>query len=150
LSVEKRGDVAIVTVFCKLCDATITVEVPLNLVENASHFPVEYAAIHGAPAHGLTLYFDRQFNLRGTEIIRNIQVAESDATTKLVPKKIASIPPMAVSLGMISKKEFKLLQQCDGKRSVLEISKKVGMPPAEVEEACRQLQSRKILKLDEK
>jgi hypothetical protein len=79
-----------------------------------------------------------------------VAVTGADATAKLVPKKTASIPPMAVSLGMISKKEFTILQQCDGKKSVLEISKKVGMTPAEVEEACRQLQSRKILKLEEK
>ncbi len=51
---------------------------------------------------------------------------------------------------MVSKKEFLLLQFCDGKASVAEISQKTGVPTADVEETRRQLEGRKFLKLEEK
>ncbi len=144
------GNVKIVTTLCKICGEKLTVEVPASLLENATRFPVEYAHVHGNPPHGMTLYFDKQFQLRGTEFIKNVSLQGTETGARIIPRKTGTIPPMAVSLGMVSKKEFQLLQFCDGKASVAEISKKAKLPPADVEETCRQLEGRKFLKLEEK
>jgi DNA-binding MarR family transcriptional regulator len=42
--------------------------------------------------------------------------------SKLIPKKKAKISPMAQQLGIVSKKEFEILQKIDGKKTISDIA----------------------------
>ncbi|OLS16100.1 MAG: hypothetical protein RBG13Loki_0270 [Promethearchaeota archaeon CR_4] len=150
MSTERQGNVRKVTALCKICRQNLAVEIPISLLTSATRFPVKSIHIHGNSPPCITLFIDKQFNVRRTEFIQNIYLESLEAGTSPFPKPMDIIPRIAVSMGMLSWKEFKLFELCDGKASVTEISKKAGIPLNQVEETCRQLVSRKFLRIEEK
>jgi predicted hydrocarbon binding protein len=55
-----------VQVDCKFCKKKIAFSLPENVEEN-KNFPFPYRYVHGEPYHSVTVYLDRQMNIRSTE-----------------------------------------------------------------------------------
>jgi hypothetical protein len=128
---------------CPVCKDTIKIDVQKNLIENTERFPFEYVHIHANPPHGLTLYIDKNWAIRGMEIFKNINVALRDAPlmskARLIPKKKGKISPMAQQLGIVSKKEFEILQKVDGNHTIEEISKELSQNLEEINSLIQKL-----------
>lgn len=55
-------------VYCPRCETTHRVRIPERIVTESPTFPVRYSYLHGDPRFILTLYVDKQFTVRGTEV----------------------------------------------------------------------------------
>ncbi len=65
-----------------------------------------------------------------------------------IPVLTKEIPPMAVQLGVINKKEFEISKLCDGKNTIDDIEKALGMPRAELEELIAKMEKNNIIHLE--
>ncbi len=60
---------------CPVCKERKKITVNKQIGNGVDHYPFEYLDIHGDPPHGLTLYIDKNWAVRGMEIFKNINVA---------------------------------------------------------------------------
>lgn len=66
-------------VYCKKCQKDHTIEIDRSIVEDSPFHPVKYSYIHGDPEKIiLTLYIDKNFKVRGTEISEFFAMDRSD------------------------------------------------------------------------
>ena len=152
MSVFMKGDHALVVIYCGECKEKISIKVPYEKRDTATRFPFEFVYVHGEPQHGLTLYLDAQMQVRGSEILRNIDIKMD--TPKIlemrqVPVKTGNISPMARSLGMISQKEFDILELIDGKITVYDISQKKGINLQNIDKIIKKLIGKSLIKITE-
>ncbi len=63
-----------VEVDCKYCKETVRFTLPENIFENKS-FPFPYRFVHGEPYHSVTVYLDRQMNIRSTEFGDSLSIS---------------------------------------------------------------------------
>lgn len=71
-SKEKRK----VKLFCNQCKFNIQFEIPESVFSEVhEHFPFTFRYIHGNPAHSVTLYIDKNFDIRGREFGDSIQLS---------------------------------------------------------------------------
>ena len=107
---------------CPVCKKDITIKVKKAVATDSIRYPFEYVDIHGTPAHGITLYIDKNWSVRGMEIFKNInvQIPGDGENQKLlrVPEVTAKINPMARQLGIISNKEYEIIETIDGETPV--------------------------------
>lgn len=121
--------------------------------DNASRFPFEFLYVHGDKnnRHGITLYLDKHMQVRGSEVLRNIETDPSDIMeSKMFPIQKGRISPMARTLGMISKKEFDILQLCDGSNSIYDISKKKQLSLTEANTILAKLNDKSFVTIDKR
>jgi hypothetical protein len=64
---EIGSSIAFLRADCNACKSTISVCVKKSLVNNASNYPVSLVYIHNG--HGLLIYIDKNFKVRGAEIL---------------------------------------------------------------------------------
>ncbi|GAB4325774.1 MAG: hypothetical protein Kow0069_31910 [Promethearchaeota archaeon] len=151
MSVRLLGDHAIVTTYCRICEQDVKIRVDKSRIEGAPRYPCEFTYIHESPGgnvHAILLYLDAQFQVRGSEIIRNVQIEKAGGDhPRVIAEVLTKIPAMAVSLGMISQREYDVLAECDGKRDAAAIAKRLGSTREDVEEVLSRLESRKLVKL---
>lgn len=151
ISVRKFDEYAEITVFCPACKKDIKVRVNYEKRDNASRFPFEFLYVHGDKAnrHGITLYLDKHMQVRGSEVLRNIETDPSDLEeSKIFPIQKGKISPMARTLGMISKKEFEILELCNGQHSIYDISKKKELSLTEANTILAKLSNKSFVNLD--
>ncbi|MHA1521787.1 MAG: V4R domain-containing protein [Promethearchaeota archaeon] len=61
---------------CPQCKKTITFQIPDSVFEKEhAHFPFTFRYIHGHPPHSITLYIDKEDNIRGKEFGDSIQLS---------------------------------------------------------------------------
>ncbi len=65
---EQRSGQVTLRIYCQSCKRDVDISVAKEVVENADTFPVSHAHLHGNPPHVITLYLDRQLNVRGSEV----------------------------------------------------------------------------------
>ncbi|MBD3352078.1 MAG: hypothetical protein GF364_11380 [Candidatus Lokiarchaeota archaeon] len=151
MSVRKLEDYAEISLFCPECRKNITLKVSYEHRDRAERFPFEYLYVHGEGGnkHAITLYLDKDMQVRGTELMRNIETDESDIQeTKMFPIKKGKVSPMARSLGMISQKEFEILEMCNGKSSVYAISQEKNISLVEINKIVQKLKDKSFLEIN--
>ena len=77
-----------ILIFCKTCQTEIEVTIHRAVIDNAKSYPIGHLHLHGNPPHGLTLYIDRHYGVRGTEL--------SEALTIEKPKEIAPLTSLVL------------------------------------------------------
>jgi predicted transcriptional regulator len=65
-----------------------------------------------------------------------------------VPVLSKEIPPMAVQLGVVNKKEFEISKLCDGKHTVESIQKALNLPREELNDAIEKMVKNGIIHLE--
>lgn len=65
-----------------------------------------------------------------------------------VPVLTKEIPPMAVQLGVVNKKEFEISKLCNGKNTIQNIQKAVKIPPEELSETIDKMVKNGIIHLE--
>ena len=65
-----------------------------------------------------------------------------------IPVLSKEIPPMAVQLGVVNKKEFEISKLCDGKNTVESIQKTLGMPGEELKDTLDNMVKNGIIHLE--
>jgi uncharacterized protein YcgL (UPF0745 family) len=146
MSVRKREDYAEISVFCNQCKKQLILKVENSRRDSADRFPFEYLYIHGEPQHALTLYLDKDMQVRGVELVKNINMDKPDVEeAKLIPQRKGNISPMARSLGMISQKEFEVWELCDGKISIYDISQKKTITLPEINRIFAKLKEKGLV-----
>jgi aminopeptidase-like protein len=150
LSVKKCKDYAEITIFCNRCNKNITLKIDYKHRDKADRFPFEYLYVHGESndKHGITLYIDKDMQVRGTELMRTIETdSNPEEESKIFPKQKGKVSPMARSLGMISKNEFEILDLCDGKTSVFTIAQKKNLKLGDINKIIQKLQDKSYIEL---
>jgi hypothetical protein len=135
---------------CPVCQEDLKIMVQKDIANEIIRYPFEFVDIHGTTPHGLTLYIDKHWNVRGMEIFKNINLPEhimKEKITRMVPVIKAKISPMAKELGILSKKEYKILENIDGHLSVDDISKNIEQSLEYTNDILRKLADKKIISL---
>ncbi len=138
---------------CPVCKKNVIIKVKKALAKEDIRYPFEYVDVHGDPAHGITLYIDKNWQVRGMEIFKNINVQSTgDSGTKIirVPKLITKINPMARQLGIISNKEYKIIEKIDGDQSIEDIAKSIGKDFEFVYDILQSLSKKKMIEIVKK
>ncbi len=65
-------------VTCPKCHVEHKISIDSNIITKSSRFPVKYAYIHGEPKFVLTLFIDRNFQIRGIEISEYLEMQRED------------------------------------------------------------------------
>ncbi len=65
-----------------------------------------------------------------------------------IPVLAKDIPPMAVQLGVVNKKEFEISKLCDGKNTINDIENALGIPRAELDELIEKMEKNSIIHLE--
>jgi len=65
-----------------------------------------------------------------------------------IPVLSKEIPPMAVQLGVVNKKEFEISKMCDGKTTLEVIQRSLGMPREELNETIEKMVKNGIIHLE--
>ncbi|MFW9781800.1 MAG: hypothetical protein ACFFFB_05895 [Candidatus Heimdallarchaeota archaeon] len=65
--------------YCKLCKSTITLEIPVDIVDEKKYFPFEYIFIHGKPEHALMLFLDANLSVRDEVVYQDLLTAKKQA-----------------------------------------------------------------------
>jgi predicted hydrocarbon binding protein len=64
-----------VKIACTVCKKDVIFTVPSDLLANKVSFPYPFRYIHGDPIHSITIYLDKDFNIRGHEIGDSISLS---------------------------------------------------------------------------
>ncbi len=65
-------------VMCPKCHVEHKISIDSNIITRSLRFPVKYAFIHGEPKFILTLFIDRQFQIRGIEVSEYLEMQRED------------------------------------------------------------------------
>ncbi|MHA1340468.1 MAG: hypothetical protein ACTSRZ_09595 [Promethearchaeota archaeon] len=150
MSVRYFDNYAEIEVKCPICKQKVKVKVDYIHRKKAERFPFEFLYLHGdaSSKHGLTLYLDKDMQVRGVEGVKNIKSEQEDIPeVKIFPIKKGKIPPMARSLGIISQKDYEILEKSDGSNSIWDISQKLNIPLIEISKIIYKLQDKGYLYL---
>ena len=130
--------------YCEKCKARVAIELPADIASRYTVFPFAYTYIHGDPPHALIIYLDQTLTERGHEVsdIHGVQSQESPSppeTVKIVAETTPETAPTAQSGRMVptlitsldqfrlSTNEFRILERCDGQRTIKEIAEELGI-----------------------
>jgi len=80
-------------VFCRRCGREVEVSIPRVRVETAETLPVSHSHLHGDPPHILTIYVDRQYQVRGSDISDGVTIEEPVRPAPLTALTLLQVPP---------------------------------------------------------
>jgi hypothetical protein len=139
---------------CKICDAEVEIKIPFETLQNVEYYPFEYSFIHGDPPHGMLLYIDANWAIRGMELLKNVNlinaVAQTAQTSKeeekrfKIKKKI-QISPMIMKLGIVTKREYEIISLIEKGKSLKEISEQIKISMQEIEISVQKLLQKDII-----
>jgi len=90
---ERRSGQVTLRIYCQGCKRDVDVSVATEVVDKADTFPVSHAHLHGNPPHVITVYLDRQLNVRGSEVTDTATVERERKGTPLTAMVLLSVPP---------------------------------------------------------
>jgi len=90
---ERRSGQVTLRLYCQGCKRDVDISVATELVDKADTFPVSHAHLHGSPPHVITVYLDRQLNVRGSEVSDTATVERERKGTPLSAMVLLSVPP---------------------------------------------------------
>lgn len=134
----------IVFSYCEKCKARVAIELPADIASRYTVFPFAYTYIHGDPPHALIIYLDQTLTERGHEVsdihgVRSEEsppppeavtiVAETAPETTSTTQSGRMVPLLVVDLDQfrLSTNEFRILERCDGQRTIKEIAEELGI-----------------------
>jgi hypothetical protein len=68
----------IINVNCPRCQEAHEITLDTSLVTESNRFPVKFAYLHGDPSFVLTMFIDRDFQIRGVEISECLEMQRED------------------------------------------------------------------------
>jgi len=151
LSVIKHNSYAEILIKCPHCHQNLNIKIDNIHRDKAERFPFEFLYIHGESnaRHAITLYLDYDFQVRGIEVVKYIKDEENKdidiPEKKIFLKRKSKIPPMAKKLGIISQKDYEILQLADGTNSILDISQKLKIPLIELSKIIQKLKDKEFI-----
>jgi predicted hydrocarbon binding protein len=74
-----------VSIPCKICKHDLEFKIPEDFLEDKNYFPAPFRYVHGKPMHSVTIYLDKQYNIRGTEFGDSLSIS-SEIVRNLVEK----------------------------------------------------------------
>jgi hypothetical protein len=75
------------SIHCPVCQSYITFGVEFSYLRTVSKFPFAHVVLHGTPLHGLIVYIDSNFMVRGEEGCESIEVLQkSEIIQQLIHK----------------------------------------------------------------
>ncbi|MCF2139092.1 MAG: 4-vinyl reductase [Candidatus Lokiarchaeota archaeon] len=78
-----------VKLFCPQCNSNIEFLIPDSVFSKPhEHYPFTFRYIHGNPAHSVTLYFDKELNIRGKEFGDSLQLSNEIIENMFRDRKI--------------------------------------------------------------
>lgn len=80
-------------VFCRICGREVEVTIPRVRVESADTLPVSHSHLHGDPPHILTIYVDRQYQVRGCDVSDGLTFEEPVHPAPLTALTLLEVPP---------------------------------------------------------
>ena len=84
---EKRQ----VKVFCPNCQQNIAFEIPSEVMnKDHKHFPFTFRYIHGHPTHSITLYIDKNLDIRGKEFGDSITLSNEIIQNMFDTRKLSN------------------------------------------------------------
>lgn len=84
---EKRR----VKVFCPNCQQNIDFEIPSEVMnKDHKHFPFTFRYIHGTPTHSITLYIDKNLDIRGKEFGDSISLSNDIIEKMFVERNLSN------------------------------------------------------------
>jgi hypothetical protein len=92
------------------------------VIDNAKAFPVSHLHLHGDPPHGLTLYIDRHYGVRGTEISEGVTIEKQKEIAPLTSLVLLRVPKRLKQTALVM---LKLRQG-----SAAEVANLTGKDPA--------------------
>lgn len=130
--------------YCEKCNARVAIELPSDIVSRYTVFPFAYTYIHGNPPHALIIYLDQTLTERGHEVsdIHGVSseekppppetvtiVAESAPAPTPISQSGRMVPLLVAGLDQfrLSANEFRILERCDGQRTIKEIAEELGI-----------------------
>jgi hypothetical protein len=135
---------------CPICHEKIKLSVQKSIVSKQTRFPFEFMDVHGNPTHGLTFYIDKNWAIRGVDVIKNVNIQGDSIYNNIIPKKRGKISPMASQLGIVSQKEFEILKNIDEKNSIESIAKKMNQNPEDLYNTLQKLTQKGMISLESK
>lgn len=96
---HRSGQVTL-RIYCQNCKRDINVVVATELVDKADTFPVSHAYLHGNPPHVITMYLDRQLNVRSSEVGNALTLERERKGMPLSAMVLLSVPPRVKQTAM--------------------------------------------------
>jgi len=137
-----------IVAFCEKCNTYVTIKLPDDILSRHTVFPFPYTYVHGSPPHALIVYLDRNLVERGHEVsdidpstlttpdrgVEQTGDAPSRPSRSVMPaaggvQSRRIVPRLTVDLNKqrLSINEFRVLNLCDGRRTIQEIADELGM-----------------------
>jgi hypothetical protein len=82
---------------CPKCGVDHRISIDPNIITKSSRFPVKYAYLHGEPKFILTLFIDRQFQVRGIEISEYLDMQREDLDKILEENKSNTLKDLSAN-----------------------------------------------------
>jgi hypothetical protein len=139
---------------CKICSEEIEIQVPFSVLESVEYYPFEYSFIHSDPPHGMLLYIDANWSIRGIEKLKNVSLGtiatskpeeQKEVDIKYKLKKKIKITPMIVKLGIVTKREFDIISLIEQNKGVKEIAKEINVSESEVDSNIQKLLQKSMI-----
>lgn len=140
---------------CTICGEEIEIIIPFDTLQTVQYYPFEYSFIHGDPPHGMLLYIDANWAIRGMELLKNVnlltisspnqtsQPKEEEKRFKI--KKKIEISPMIMKLGIVTKREYEILSLIEKGKSLREIAEQLKVSTQELEVSVQKLSQKEII-----
>jgi hypothetical protein len=90
---EPRSGQVTLRIYCQSCKRNVEISVVPEIIDKSDTFPVSHAHLHGNPPHVITVYLDRQLNIRGSEVSDIATVERERKGTPLSAMVLLSVPP---------------------------------------------------------
>ncbi|MEM2636765.1 MAG: hypothetical protein QXL15_00275 [Candidatus Korarchaeota archaeon] len=134
------------------CGEKFSKEISPDVFKNAPSGIASIFVVH--KDHAIILYVDPEFRVRGVE---PVTVEEADKKSfvetgaipleyRIVPVK-KKFPPMLIELGLINATEVKVLNAIDGRSSLVDIARAVGMTLEETRKIINALTEKKLVSI---
>ncbi len=139
---------------CKICGTDVEIKIPFEILEKVEYFPFEYSFIHGEPPHGMLLYIDANWAIRGMELLKNVNLMSTIAQNVQTPKeeekrfkikKKIQISPMIMKLGIVTKREYEIISLIEKGKSLKEIAEQIKISMQELEVSVQKLLQKDII-----
>ena len=149
-------------VYCSICREIISVRLDKEAIKNGLQTGLFiYHHPHTNPKHDpddpedesdkehtAAIYIDSNYDVRGV-LVWFGKEPSSEVISKgtRIPIVVKEIPPISVHLGMLSPKEFKILQLCDGNNSVETAADILGFDVKEFETMLDKLKQKELVNI---
>jgi hypothetical protein len=72
---------------CQTCGKELKFGIEQRVLSEITNFPFAHAIIHGNPLHCMVVYIDKNFHVRGGEIVNSLEILRDQETFGQLLKK---------------------------------------------------------------